>query len=79
MPIREDKVRVQIIIAKSMKDRVEMYSEKMGISKSALCGILVGQGIMAYDKAYEMIDNVQLDLTKVPELHGLFEDASKLK
>lgn len=38
-----------------MVARVDAYAHKMGVSRSALCSMFVGQGIMAYDRSMDVI------------------------
>jgi len=49
--------RIQVNVSDEMITRLELYSTKMGISRSALCAQFIGQAIMGYDKAFDVIDN----------------------
>ena len=51
-------MRVQVNLSEEMVSKVDKYSSKMGVSRSALCSLLIGQGIMSYDKSFEVMDNV---------------------
>ena len=48
-------MRVQVSLSDEMVERVDFYAKKMGVSRSALCSMLVGQGIMGYDKSMDVI------------------------
>lgn len=48
-------MRVQVNLSDEMVERVDLYAKKMGVSRSALCSMLVGQGIMGYDKSMDVI------------------------
>lgn len=48
-------MRVQVNISDEMLGRVDGYARKMGVSRSALCSILIGQGIMSYDKSADLL------------------------
>lgn len=48
-------MRVQVNLSDEMVDKVDGYAKKMGVSRSALCSILVGQGIMNYDKSMDIL------------------------
>lgn len=48
-------MRCQVNLSDEMVERVDLYAKKMGVSRSALCSMLVGQGIMAYDKSMDVI------------------------
>lgn len=52
-------MRIQVNLANGMVDRIDKYAELMGVSRSALCATLIGQGIMSYDKATEIVKNIQ--------------------
>ena len=49
-------MRVQVNISDDMVNKLDMYASKMGVSRSALCSVLIGQAVMGYDKAFEMCD-----------------------
>lgn len=49
-------MRVQVNLSDEMVSKVDFYARKMGVSRSALCSILVGQGIMTYDKSMDILD-----------------------
>lgn len=48
-------MRVQVNLSDEMVEKVDVYAKKMGVSRSALCSMLVGQGIMSYDKSMDII------------------------
>ena len=48
-------MRVQVNLSDEMVEKVDGYAKKMGVSRSALCSMLVGQGIMSYDKSMDVI------------------------
>lgn len=48
-------MRVQVNLSDEMVSKVDAYASKMGVSRSALCSMLVGQGIMGYDKSMDLI------------------------
>ena len=48
-------MRCQVNLSDEMVKRVDFYAQKMGVSRSALCSMLVGQGIMGYDKSMDVI------------------------
>lgn len=48
-------MRVQVNLSDEMVSKVDSYARKMGVSRSALCSMLVGQGIMGYDKSMDLI------------------------
>lgn len=48
-------MRVQVNLSDEMVGKVDAYARKMGVSRSALCSMLVGQGIMNYDKSMDIL------------------------
>lgn len=50
-------MRVQVSLSDDMVKRVDKYAHMMGVSRSALCSVLVGQGIMNYDNAFNLMGN----------------------
>lgn len=48
-------MRVQVSVSDEMVNRVDEYAHKMGVSRSALCSMLIGQGIMNYDKSMDLL------------------------
>lgn len=52
-----DRVKLQAIVSADMANKVNLYANKLGVSVSALCAMLIGQGIMSFEKTYEILDN----------------------
>jgi len=50
------KLRVQVMLNDEMVKRIDDYAKKIGISRSGLCAMFIGQGIMGFDKANELIN-----------------------
>ena len=48
-------MRVQVNLSDEMVGKVDAYARKMGVSRSALCSMFVGQGIMNYDKSMDIL------------------------
>lgn len=48
-------MRVQVNLSDEMVCKVDSYARKMGVSRSALCSMFVGQGIMSYDKSMDLL------------------------
>lgn len=48
-------MRIQVNLSNEMVERVDFYSKKMGVTRSALCSMLIGQGIMSYDKSMDVL------------------------
>ncbi len=57
-------MRVQVNLSDEMVEKVDSYAAKMGVNRSALCAVIIGQGIMSYDKTFEIADSVGIQLTE---------------
>ena len=51
--VKEGKKRVQITLTEDMYDRLDTYAKKMGVTKSMLCTMCVGQYVMTLDTGFE--------------------------
>ena len=51
-------MKLQINVSDVMVKEIDKYAEMMGISRSALCATFIGQGIMGYNKSFEMIGSM---------------------
>ena len=48
-------MKVQVNISDEMVVKIDEYARKMGVSRSALCSVLVGQGIMSYERSFDLL------------------------
>lgn len=51
-------MRVQVNLSDEMVKRVDFYASRLGVSRSALCSVMIGNGVLSYDKAMDVIDSV---------------------
>lgn len=51
--VKEGKKRVQITLTEDMFNRLDTYAKKMGVTKSMLCTMWVGQYVMTLDTGFE--------------------------
>lgn len=49
-------MRVQVNLSDEMVANVDRYAKSMGVSRSALCSMLIGQGIMSYNKSMDILE-----------------------
>lgn len=49
-------MRVQVNLSDEMVKEVDAYAKKMGVSRSAFCSMMVGQGVMNLNVAYKAVD-----------------------
>ena len=54
-------MRVQVNLSEKMVERVDRIAEDMGLSRSAVCNMLIGQGVNSYEKANNIIANLPQD------------------
>lgn len=71
-------MRVQVNLSNEMVSKVDSYSRKMGVSRSSLCSMLVGQGIMNFDKSMDLLtligDRIGDSLLSEKALEGVVND-----
>jgi metal-responsive CopG/Arc/MetJ family transcriptional regulator len=48
-------MRLQVNVADDMVDRVDFYAKKMGVSRSALCSVAIGQYVLGMDKSMDIL------------------------
>lgn len=52
-------MRVQVNVSDEMVKKVDLYAEQLGVSRSALCSMFIGQGVMSYDKAMDAMSGMK--------------------
>lgn len=68
MAIAKDRKRIMMTVSDEMAEKIIFYSNKMGVTQSALCSQFVGQGIMGFDKAFDLMDEMaEKALDSVPK------------
>lgn len=67
-------MRCQVNLSNTMVERVDLYAKVMGVSRSALCSMLVGQGVMAYDKSMDVISFIAEKMGDSLLTEGVFND-----
>jgi hypothetical protein len=78
-----DFVRLQVNVANDMVERVDFYAQKMGVSRSALCSVAIGQYVLGLDKGMDILstisdrvgDNLTVDTDAT--LHAFGQDLAK--
>lgn len=55
-------MRIQMNLSDEMVAKVDLYAKKMGVSRSALCALLIGQGIMNYEKSESVLESLGKEL-----------------
>lgn len=49
-------MRIQVNLSDELIESLDKYAQMMGISRSALCATFIGQGVMGYNKSFQVID-----------------------
>lgn len=55
--------RLQVIVNDEMAEKIDFYAEKMSVSRSSLCCMFIGQMLMSYDKSFDVLDKIGVDLS----------------
>lgn len=51
-------MRVQVNLNDELVKKIDDYADKIGTTRSALCSIFIGQGILGYDNATAVLNTV---------------------
>jgi len=51
-------MKVQVNVNDELVARIDYYAKKMGVSRSSLCSMFIGQSVMTYDKSFDILDSV---------------------
>lgn len=51
-------LKVQVNLSDDIVLEIDKYAKMMGVSRSALCAIFIGQGILGYHKSFELMGTV---------------------
>ena len=70
-------LRVQVNLSDEMVETVDKYSKMMGVSRSAFCAMLIGQGCLSYDRASNALDGMTETLKD--SLNSALNDIKKNK
>lgn len=53
-------MRIQVNLSDDIVKDLDMLAKRYGVSRSALCCTLIGQGISSHLEAYEIVSNPEL-------------------
>ena len=67
MPVAENRKRVYVTLSDEMVDKIDVYRNQMGLTRSAFCAYVIGQNVMAMDKAMSVLDDSAKRLIKTAE------------
>lgn len=52
--IREDRIRMSVTVNRDISKSLDVMADEIGISKTALIAVVLGQYVTSIDKVYEM-------------------------
>lgn len=68
-------MRIQVNLGDALLQKVDKLSEACGVTRSALCSMLISQGVLAYDKTFEIMDSLKESIpekfTQETKIQGL--------
>lgn len=57
-------MRVQVNLSDEMNEKVNSYAKKFGVTKSQFCSMVIGQAVMSYDNALDVMGSMKDVLAK---------------
>ncbi len=57
-------MRISVNLGDELQIKVDKYANMCGVTRSSFCAMLISQGILAYDKGFEVIDSLKESLPK---------------
>ena len=55
-------MKVQVNVSDEMVGKIDKYAKAIGVSRSSFCSVLIGQGVMGYDKSMSVLNSIQEQL-----------------
>lgn len=52
-------MRIQVNLSDEMNEKVNEYSKKFGVTKSQFCSMVIGQAVMSYDNALDIMGSMK--------------------
>lgn len=49
-------MKVQVNLNDDLVKEIDRYAKMIGVTRSSLCAVYIGQGVLGYQKAFELID-----------------------
>lgn len=72
-------MKVQVNIEDEAVKRIDEYARQMGVSRSAWCGMMIGQGLVAMDRSIMVIQKMAegAQMTIEDFMHGMVDEVKK--
>lgn len=61
-------MKLQVLVSDEMCEKIDTYAKEIGVSRSAFCAMLIGQGVRGFDKSTEILQDLKEKLISEPEL-----------
>jgi len=55
-------MRIQVNLGDALQVKVDKLADACGVTRSALCSMLISQGVLAYEKSFEVMDSLKESL-----------------
>lgn len=55
-------MRIQVNLGDALLSKVDKLADACGVARSAVCSMLISQGILAYEKSFEIMDSLKESL-----------------
>lgn len=52
-------MKLQITVNDAIVPQIDALAKALGVSRSALCAIWIGQGLLGYKKAQQLVENLK--------------------
>lgn len=51
-------MRVQVNVSDDLVKKIDEYAKVMGVSRSALCSVWIGQAVMGMDRSFQVVQSM---------------------
>lgn len=55
-------MRFQVNLGDALQEKVDKYAQACGVTRSSFCAMIIAQGVLAYDKSFEIMDSLKESL-----------------
>ena len=49
-------MKIQVVVSDEIVCKLDVYAKYIGVSRSALCAMFIGQGILGLDKSIQILE-----------------------
>lgn len=57
-------MRIQVNLSEEIIDELDEYAQSVGVSRSALCAVMIGQGMVGYRESKKLLSQLGKDAAK---------------